>query len=233
MVHYANDDARPGFNLALERVLLRRAPEPAFWLWRNAPSVIVGRHQDAAAEVDLAEAARRGVPVHRRASGGGAVYHDRGVVEFSFVLPAAEPVSRALERIVALLRAPAASTDRNDVLCGGRKIAGTAQYLCGSRRLFHGCLLYDADLAALARLLTPPETKLRRHGVASVRARVANLRNLLFRQPAPPPGSFFADLRLRASRSFAGPLHPVPAPWLAEAEFLARTPPFLPLSPTP
>ena len=91
MVHYAAPAAPTGFNLALEQVVLRRAPESAFWLWRGAPAVVLGRHQDASAEVDLAEAAHRGVPVLRRRTGGGAVCHDRGVLCFSFVLPAAEP----------------------------------------------------------------------------------------------------------------------------------------------
>lgn len=230
MVHYAHDDPRIGFNLALERVLLRRAPAPSFRLWRGTPCIVVGRHQDAAAEVDLAEAARRGVPVLRRATGGGTVYHDRGVVCFSFVLPASFPAATALRRLVALLGAPGTETERNDVLAGGRKFLGTAQLLADDRRLFHGCALYDADLATLARLLTPPAAKLRRHGVPSVRARVANLRPLLFRQPAPPAGAFFEDLRLRASLGFAGPVRPIPDAWLAEAESLAQTPPFQPLT---
>ncbi len=229
MIHYAAPDARPaGFALALEQVVLERASESAFWLWRDEPAVVLGRHQDAAAEADLAEAARRGVPVFRRKTGGGAVFHDLGTVQFSFVVPAATPVRRVLASFVALLGASAFATDRNDVLApDGRKIAGTAQMLSGSRRLFHGTLLWDADLGALARLLTPPEAKLRRHGVPSVRSRVANLRDLL----GSPlfTDEFFARLRLRASRSWAGPLRPVPAPWLAEAESISRTPPFLPI----
>jgi lipoate-protein ligase A len=224
MVHYANDDRRPSFNLALEHVILARANAPAFLLWRNAPAVILGRNQDPAAEVDWTEARRLGVPVFRRRSGGGAVYHDLGTVNFSFILPASFPAAEALERMVGILGLPAAATERNDVLADGRKIAGTAQYLSGARRLFHGCLLYDTDLARLARLLRPHPGKLRRHGVASVRARVANLRDLLGMTLS--PAEFFAELRARAARAFAGPPSEVPLPWREEAEKLAATPPF-------
>ena len=229
MAHYANGDLRPAFNLALEQVILARAPGPAFLLWRNAPAVIVGRNQDPAAEVDWTEARRLGVPVFRRRSGGGAVYHELGTVNFSFILPADFPVAEALARMVGILGLSAAVTERNDVLAGGRKIAGTAQYLAGGRRLFHGCLLYDTDLARLARILRPHPGKLRRHGVASVRARVANLRELLGMPLS--SGEFFAELRARAARTFAGPPAEVPLPWREEAEKLADTPPFRELAP--
>lgn len=229
MLHCSNGDHRPAYNLALEQVLLARASGPAFLLWRNAPAVILGRNQHPDAEVDWTEAGRLGVPVFRRRSGGGAVYHDLGTVNFSFILPASFPVAEALARMVGILGLPAAATERNDVLADGRKIAGTAQYLSGARRLFHGCLLYDTDLARLARLLRPHPGKLRRHGVASVRARVANLRDLL--GMTLPPGDFFAELRARAARAFAGPPTEVPPAWREEAERLSATPPYRELRP--
>ena len=225
MHHFLQDDNRPAFNLALEQVLLRRAPLPAFWLWRNAPVLVVGRNQDPAAEVDFAEAARRAIPVHRRLSGGGTVYHDFGTIEFSFVLPLAAPVNPALQAFAALLGLPAVASDRNDLLApDGRKFAGTAQQLRPNRRLFHGCLLWDTDLNALSALLTPSPAKLRRHGVSSVRSRVVNLRAVL-RSPL-PPDAFFAALRRRAALAFKSPPRPIPPPWLAEAQALSTTPPF-------
>ena len=225
MIHYVNNDTRAGFNLALEQVVMRRTAEPAFWLWRNSRAIIIGRNQDVVAEVDQAEASRCSVPVYRRASGGGAVYHDLGVCNFTFVLPEEASAACALSSLVALLECTGLTTSRNDVLVCGRKIAGTAQQISDGRRLFHGCLLYDADLVMLARLLTPPQEKLRRHGVASVRSRVGNLRALL---PAPTrtADDFFAELRRRAALTFAGPAVPVPEKLLAEAETLSRTPAF-------
>ena len=225
MIHYINNDTRAGFNLALEQVVMRRIVEPAFWLWRDSKSIIIGRNQDVAAEVDQTEASRCSVPVYRRASGGGAVYHDLGVCNFTFVLPEDASVACALSSFVALLDCTDLTTSGNDVLAGGRKIAGTAQQISDGRRLFHGCLLYDADLGTLVRLLTPSQEKLRRHGVASVRSRVCNLRALL-PASAPSVDCFFGDLRLRASLSFAGPAVPVPEELLAEAEKLSRTPAF-------
>jgi len=204
---------------------MRRAAEPSFWLWRNSRSVIIGHNQDVSAEVDEAESARRCVPVYRRASGGGAVYHDLGVCNFTFVLTEEEPVASALSEFVALLGFGDLVTEHNDVLARGHKIAGTAQQITSGRRLFHGCLLYDADLGMMERLLSPSPAKLSRHGVTSVRSRVANLRELLS-APAPTADEFFAALRLRAALSFAGSAEPFPSELLVEAETLSMTPEF-------
>ena len=204
---------------------MRRTAESSFWLWRNSRSVIIGHNQDVAAEVDQAEAARCRVPVYRRASGGGAVYHDLGVCNFTFVLPVEASVAGALSEVVALLEVGDLVTEHNDVLACGCKIAGTAQQITSGRRLFHGCLLYDADLDMMERLLSPSPAKLSRHGVTSVRSRVANLRELL-PAPAPTADEFFAALRLRAALSFAGSAEPFPDELLAEAETLSMTPEF-------
>ena len=232
MLHYVHNEIRTGFNLALEQVVLRRAAEPAFWFWRDMPSIVVGRHQVIADEVNLSESTRRSVPVFRRASGGGAVYHDLGVFNFTFVLPANASVARALSSVIGILGVSGVATERNDVLVGGRKIIGTAQFVSGSRRLFHGSLLYAADLDALSFLLSPSPSKLRRHGVASVRARVENLSALLPRPPS-SADAFFSVLRRRAARAFAGPVCPVPDEVLAEAEDLSGQPRFrqIPLEP--
>lgn len=225
MLHYAHNGIRTGFNLALEQVVLRRSAEPAFWFWRDMPSIIVGRHQTVADEVNLSESMRRSVPVFRRASGGGAVYHDLGVFNFTFVLPEDASVSRALSSVIGILGVSGVATERNDVLVDGRKIIGTAQFVSGSRRLFHGCLLYAADLDALSNLLSPSPCKLRRHGVSSVRARVVNLSTLLPR-PTSSVDAYFSALRCRAAHAFAGPVHPVPDEFLAEAEDLSGMPQF-------
>lgn len=225
MLHYAHNDIRTGFNLALEQVVLRRSSEPAFWLWRDMPSIVVGRHQCIPAEVDLPEAARRSVPIFRRASGGGAVYHDLGVFNFTFVLPLDASAADALSCVIGMLGVPGVATERNDVLAGGRKIVGTAQLVSGKRRLFHGSILYAADLDALSCVLSPSPGKLKRHGIGSVRARVANLSALLPRSNS-SVDRFFSMLRRRASNSFAGSIRPVPATFLAEAENLSAMPQF-------
>ena len=187
-------------NLATEEVLFRTLPpgHPGiFLLWRNEPALIVGRHQRVADEVDLARATDERIPVVRRITGGGAVFHDAGTLCFSLVSheerggrgPA---FGRLLPPIVAALAdvgVTARLTGRNDLEAGGRKISGSAQFRSGGRLLCHGTLLVRTDLERMGRLLTPGAAKRRAHGVASVRARVGNVADLW------APGSSMESLR--------------------------------------
>jgi len=173
----------PQKNLEFESSLLRfRRSGFLFLLWQNGRSVILGRNQKAEEEVDLLYAESRGIPVVHRQTGGGAVYHDLGNVNYSFITdydPSspcsmgdfAKPVVRALQG----LGADAYLSGRNDILVDGKKVCGTAERIDGRRILSHGCILVSTDLHEMARVLTPPEEKLVRHGIASVRSRVANL----------------------------------------------------------
>lgn len=174
-------------NLATEEVLFRTlAPgHPGlFLLWHNGPAVIVGRHQCVADEVDLSAAAREGVPVIRRITGGGAVFHDAGTLCFSWIAndtgmgPAFAPLLAEVARALADVGVDARLTGRNDLEAGGRKISGSAQFRSGGRLLVHGTLLVRTDLERMGRLLTPGAAKRRAHGVASVRARVGNAADL-------------------------------------------------------
>lgn len=181
-----NTSTDPAFNLAVEEMLLLRENEDVFFLWQNRHTVVIGRNQNAWAEVDLPEAEKRGISVVRRLSGGGAVYHDLGNVNFTFITGTGEgkvdfsrftaPILRAL----ALLGVDARADGRNDILVGGAKISGNAQ--CTYRRpdgtarlLHHGTLLLHADMSALSAVLRPCPEKLRTKGIASVRSRVTNL----------------------------------------------------------
>lgn len=188
------------FNLALEELLFLDGASDCFMLWRNAPSVIIGRHQDAAAEVDAETVRRLAVPVVRRITGGGAVYHDLGNVNFTLTGPAGpwspDAAARCAAPILASLRRMGFACElsgRNDILCGGVKISGCARTVRRNRMLFHGTLLYDADLSVLGRVLTPDPEKMRAKGVASVRARVGNLRAMAG-AAAPDTETFLARL---------------------------------------
>ena len=216
------------FNLALEELLFLDGGEDVFMLWRNAPSIIIGRHQDMAAEIDAEAVRRLAIPVVRRITGGGAVYHDLGNINFSLTGPAGSWTPEAAERctapILAALRAlgfDCARSGRNDLLCGGVKISGTARTVQKNRMLFHGTILYDADLSVLARVLTPDPEKMRSRGVASVRARVGDLRAMAG-PDAPDADAFLDALAAQIAAMPDMSPAPIPAELLAKAETLAK-----------
>ena len=183
------DTTDAAFNLALEEVLFESlSPENPgiFLIWRNGPSIIVGRHQNTAAEVNAAWCREHGIAVVRRPTGGGAVYHDLGNVNFSFLswvdknrLSGFEEFMEPMVQALRDLGIDAAYTSRNDITVDGRKVCGTAQRRTGQRMLHHGCLLVDTDTSALSGALAADPEKFRSKGVASHRARVANLREFM------------------------------------------------------
>lgn len=173
----------PHENLAAETALVTGRRDDVLFLYINTPSVIVGRNQLPAAEADLAYCAAHGIPVLRRLSGGGAVYHDGGNINWAFVTDAAASVLDAdfLSPVVAALArfgVRAEAGPRRELLVGGLKISGTAAHVTRGRQLFHGTLLFDTDLAAMRRALGG-DRSLRGKHVASVPSPTANLRPLL------------------------------------------------------
>ncbi len=207
MILITEKETDPGHNLAREEFLLNCEDEDLVYLWRNRPSVIVGRHQNTWAEVDLELAERERIPVIRRLTGGGAVFHDLGNINISFFFSREDFEEKAAERTGLLLRflhrcgLDAQVSGRNDICvetADGRqvKIAGTAMTERDGRGLFHLCLLYDCDLTMMQRLLTPSVKKLETKGIHSVRARVANVRQLLAadRDSTPEADGFFREL---------------------------------------
>lgn len=171
-------ESDPFFNLSAEEYFLCEKDEDFFLLWQNEPCIVIGRNQNAADEINGDYVRTRSLPVVRRMTGGGAVYHDRGNLNFSFIQNG-EPNRAALcGPVIEVLRSlgvVAEISGRNDILVGGKKISGTAMCSRGGRSLFHGTLLISTDLEAMSEALKPDETKLIGHGVKSVRSRVANL----------------------------------------------------------
>ena len=166
----------PAWNLAEEEYLLTQRREPFFRLWRNADSVIIGRHQNAWAEIDVDFVEREGIPVIRRMTGGGAVFHDLGNVNYSFFDLQDRRFTDVMLEALAALGVTGACSGRNDlVLEDGRKFSGTAVCKHGSRVLEHGTLLFDASFDRLAAALKPRPEKFAGKAVQSVRSRVVNL----------------------------------------------------------
>jgi len=181
-----NNSTDPAFNLAAEEYLLNTATEKICMLWRNERAVIVGRNQNTIDEIDQTYAETHGIRVHRRLTGGGAVFHDLGNINFTLIEPEEERhfnnydwFTADLTGFLAALGVNAQLNDRNDVLIQDRKICGNAQCVQDGKVLHHGCILYDADLTMLAAALRPDPEKLRRRGIASVASRVANIRGYM------------------------------------------------------
>lgn len=176
-------DAR--VNLALEEHVLREklAGDDCVLFYINAPAIIIGRNQNTIEEIDPDVVAARGITVVRRISGGGAVYHDLGNLNFSFMTPAVSDRFNRYEHftrpVVAALRAlgvPAELSGRNDILAEGRKISGNAQFATPDRMFSHGTLLFDANLDDVTAALRPKPGKVESKGIKSIRSRVANIR---------------------------------------------------------
>lgn len=170
--------------LQMEQDLVKAVTEPTLFTWIVSPTVIYGRHQSAEAEVNEEYCREHGIAVVQRKSGGGCVYADRGNLMISLVSPSthseqvfAEYLSFIAQALQAA-RLPAVTTEHNDILVNGRKVSGCACFAASTGTIVHGTLLYDVNLEALQLAITPSPDKLHKHGVASVRQRVANIKEL-------------------------------------------------------
>ncbi len=175
------------WNLALEQYVFDCLPKEHnyFMLWQNARAGIIGRHQNTLKEINESYVNGHGVQVIRRLSGGGAVYHDMGNLNFTFIQDAVSPrldlslFCKPVAEALQTLGAHAEVNGRNDITLEGKKISGNAQYVKNGRIMHHGTLLFDADLEAATMALTPNAEKILSKGVASVRSRMTTLKEHL------------------------------------------------------
>ena len=172
----------PYRNLASERYLLEHTPAGSvtLYLWQNKNTVVIGRNQNPWAECNMALLRQDGGHLVRRLSGGGAVYHDSGNLNFTFLTDAATyNLDRQLAVIITALASlgiKAEKSGRNDILVDGRKVSGNAFYTSGNKKYHHGTLLIDVKTDVMAKYLTVSPLKLQAKGVSSVKSRVLNLK---------------------------------------------------------
>jgi lipoate---protein ligase len=176
----------PFFNIASEEYFLKRFQDDVFMLYRNTPSVIVGKHQNALAEVDINYLKEHGIELTRRLSGGGAVYHDLGNINFSFIFNAPDGklvnfngYTKPIVDFLRLLSLDAHFGGHNSILIGCYKVSGNAEHIHRNRVLHHGTLLFSSDLSKLEKCLYTNRERYLDKAVRSVRAEVANISNLL------------------------------------------------------
>ena len=177
---------RLSFYLAMEEYIARhRTGEDCFFMWQVNPSVIFGRNQLMENEINMDYIRSHGIEYYRRKSGGGCVYADFSNIMFSYITDdfnVAFTFDRYLQLIAHTLNklgVNAVSSGRNDILVEGKKVSGNAFYRTTGRSIVHGTMLFDTDLEALVRAITPNNEKLLTKGIESVRKRVTNLKEYL------------------------------------------------------
>ena len=210
-LHYLETGSTdPAYNLAFEEyVLTHRMDGDYLILWQNDNTVVVGQNQNTAAEINRAFVEAHGVHVVRRTTGGGAVYHDLGNLNYSFITDE-EAGSLRLERFtapvvdaLASLGLQAEASGRNDILVEGRKVSGTAQRVYKTRILHHGTLLFDSDPDMVAGALNVDPEKFRSKGRKSVRSRIGNIRSFLKQDMTLQ--DFWAHLRVSLGKTDVAP----------------------------
>ena len=173
--------------MAFDEYALEQLPldEPLFFLWRNRSAVIIGLNQNVYAEVDINYLRQHDIALARRITGGGAVYHDLGNLNYTIVGRSSDierdypEYARHMQQALLALGVKAELSGRNDILVDGRKVSGYAKRVYKDRLMVHGTLMFDVDIDCLTRVLTPPTSKLESKGIASVKSRVLNLKEHL------------------------------------------------------
>lgn len=181
VLYFMSPSQDPWYNLALDEYFLReiKGNHILLYLYVNQPSVIIGRNQNAWKECNVAAMEEDGVKLVRRITGGGAVYHDTGNLNFSFHADhnnydLDKQITTILETVKSL-GIEAEFSGRNDLTIAGRKFSGNAFGIHGENQLHHGTLLIHSDLSKLAQYLNVSEQKIKSKGIESIRTRVCNL----------------------------------------------------------
>lgn len=188
MIYIPNSCHDPALNLAGEEHILTGSgiAEPVLFFYVNEPSVIIGRHQNTLDEINAEYVRQNNIRIVRRLSGGGAVYHDLGNLNYSLIRPGDPRASSDFsELLIPILNAmhslglDAELNGRNDMTLRGAKFSGNASYHNRFGSVIHGTLLYDSDLDVLTKVLMPHPEKFLAKGISSVRSRVCCIKDVL------------------------------------------------------
>ena len=186
MLIIKNPGTNPYFNLAAEEYLLKHFDDDIFTLWRNENAIIVGKHQNTLAEINVEHVEANNVNVVRRLSGGGAVFHDLGNINFTFISNAKEGADIKIDfkfftmPIIEVLKEMGINAEfsgRNDLLIEGQKFSGNAEHIYHQKKrtLHHGTLLFASEIADLSAALKVNPLKFQDKAVKSFRSRVTNI----------------------------------------------------------
>ena len=181
---YKSDTLDPYLNLATEKILFDTVSDNCciLYLWQNKNTVVIGRNQNPWLECRCKLLESEGGKLARRLSGGGAVYHDIGNLNFTFICSTEnynlQNNLSAIKSACNLAGINAEFSGRNDILANGKKFSGNAFYNSNGKSYHHGTLLISADMEKLQRYLTPPKAKLEAKGIKSTKSRVVNLSDL-------------------------------------------------------
>lgn len=196
MRYLINQSTDPYFNLALDEYAMKNIDvgEDYFFLWQNQPSIIIGKNQNTLEEINPHFVEENNIKVARRVSGGGAVYHDFGNLNFTFITNI-EDVGKVnfkkyVQPVIDALKSMgvnAEASGRNDILIDGKKISGNAQRQANGRLMHHGTLMFDVDVEKMVKALNVAEDKFISKAAKSVRSRVTNIKEHL------PEGTTLAD----------------------------------------
>lgn len=189
MIFVPNTNTDPRINLAIETYLLKEMPldEPILLFYINEPSIIIGRNQNTIEEINQEYVDEHQIHVIRRLSGGGAVYHDLGNLNFSFIMPDdgnsfrdfakfTEPIIQALKELGV---EGAELKGRNDLVINDLKFSGNAMYATNGRMFAHGTIMFDSDIDEVVNALKVRQDKIASKGIKSIRSRVTNVKPFL------------------------------------------------------
>lgn len=187
MLYYETGKTDPAYNLAFEEyLLLNHKEDDILILWQNDNTIVVGKNQNTEEEINRDFVEEHGIRVVRRSTGGGAVYHDLGNLNYSFITDVGDESQMSIKSFtvpvinaLAKMGVTAEANGKNDITVEGKKVSGTAQRIAGDRILHHGTLLFDSNPSLIAGALKPKPEKFQSKSTKSVQSRVGNIRSFL------------------------------------------------------